>query len=532
VKKILVVDDLAENRYFLKTMLWAYGFEVVSACDGAEALSLARLQPPDLVISDILMPTMDGFELCRQWHTDAVLCNIPFIFFSAVYTTAQDEQLGLGMGADRFVIKPQEPQMMFEIIQEVLGRRRTQPAVIVAPPVDEITILREYNATLVRKLQTKVAELEASRGALKAEILQRNRVEADLRRSEERWGLIYDMEPECVKIVSSAGRLVDMNRSGLTMIEAGSMEEARRLPLLSLIAPEDRDAFSALHQQVLDGRPGQLVFEIIGLKGTRHRLEMNATRLLHHDNKYVLGISRNITDRVRAEQALEASREQLNLLSRRLIEAQEAERRHIARELHDQIGQSLTAIKLNLNALQPAAQGMPAQTLLQESLDIVGQTLNQVRELSLDLRPAMLDDLGLLAALRWYLDRQATRCGFAVRFVADSPDCGVSKEVETACFRIVQEAVTNIARHSRARNVRLELHRRESELELLIQDDGIGFDPTVAHERAVRGESLGLVGMQERIAMVGGGLEIQSVPSGGTIVSARFPLMPPASGSE
>ena len=303
MKRILIVDDVVENRYLLEATMRAYGYEVASANNGEEALAIARRHPPDLVISDILMPVMDGFALCRQWRAEEGLCGIPLMFYTATYTDAQDEQLAMELGADRFVIKPQEPQVMIEIVREILARKANLPAVAVAPlsPAADSAILRVYNKKLVLKLEKKIAELEAVRAAMELEIRQRHKVEKALRRSEERWRLIYETEPECVKVVSSGGCLMDMNPAGLAMIGADSLEVAIRTPLLDLIAPEHREAFRALHHQVISGQSGRLVFEIIGLKGTRRWLETHAAPLRSDGAVFLLGISHDITERRRTE---------------------------------------------------------------------------------------------------------------------------------------------------------------------------------------------------------------------------------------
>lgn len=282
-------------------------------------------------------------------------------------------------------------------------------------------------------------------------------------------------------------------------------------------------------REVMDSNQPQFGIEetLTRADGSTIWLETNKVPMHDPDGHVigVLGTWQDITERKRVDDELRASRERLQTLSRQLLNAQEVERRHIARELHDQIGQSLTAIKLNLKTLQPPAHETTAWATLLETITVVDQTLEQVRTLSLDLRPSMLDDLGLVSALRWYLDRQAKRVGFSVQFAAESPDSGVSKEIETTCFRVAQEIVTNIARHANARNVRVTLHRFDSELELLIQDDGVGFDLAAANERAARGGSMGLLGMQERVMIVGGRVDIQSAPSLGTEVRVCFPLM-------
>ncbi len=227
---------------------------------------------------------------------------------------------------------------------------------------------------------------------------------------------------------------------------------------------------------------------------------------------------------------LNAGRERLQALSRRLVEVQEIERRRLAHELHDEIGQTLTAVKINLQALQRREDMAGVEPYLKDSIEVVEHALQQVRNLSLDLRPSLLDDLGLVATLRWYVDRQAQRGGFAAQLITDPLEIYLPPELETTCFRVVQEALTNIMRHSKAHNVCVELHQREAELALRVCDDGVGFDVQTALDEAMGGASLGLLGLQERIWQVGGQVDIRSAPGGGTDIQARLPLSASASG--
>lgn len=220
---------------------------------------------------------------------------------------------------------------------------------------------------------------------------------------------------------------------------------------------------------------------------------------------------------------VQTSHERLQSLSQRLIEVQELERRTIAGELHDEIGQALTIVKMNLQALSSHAGARDVGDQLEESIAIVTRALEQVRSLSLDLRPSLLDDLGLVATLRWYVARQARAAGFTLHFNADEPAGRLTTVLETVCFRIAQEALTNVVRHAHASEVWLQL-RCDAELSLTVRDNGVGFDPAQEEARAFRGESFGLLGMQERASLSGGRLAIISAPGRGTTVSACFPL--------
>jgi len=229
-------------------------------------------------------------------------------------------------------------------------------------------------------------------------------------------------------------------------------------------------------------------------------------------------------EREQADGRLKRSRQRLQVLSRRLVEVQETERRHLARELHDEIGQALTATEMNLQALLGLPGTDALAPRLKESLEVVERVQEQVHDLSLNLRPSMLDDLGLEPALRWYTERQAALAGLQAEVRADPLEQRLDPMIETECFRVAQEALTNVVKHAKARTVTVELTRSDEQLHLSVRDDGVGFDVTSVREQAVRGASLGLLSMEERATMAGGGLEYDSTPGRGTEVHAWFPL--------
>ena len=158
--RILVADDNAQNRYLLESILKGRGYEVVSVPDGALALDAARRNPPDLIITDLLMPVMDGFELCRQWRSDDRLKDIPFIVYTATYTDPRDEKYAMSLGADRFIVKPQKPEVLARVIGEVVEESAGKKGEAKAPAIDEMEALREYNEVLFRKLTKKMVALE------------------------------------------------------------------------------------------------------------------------------------------------------------------------------------------------------------------------------------------------------------------------------------------------------------------------------------------------------------------------------------
>ena len=239
---------------------------------------------------------------------------------------------------------------------------------------------------------------------------------------------------------------------------------------------------------------------------------------------------RDITERKQAEEKLRRAYQEHRALAARMETVREEEASRIAREFHDEIGQALTAIKLQLQTLQRHAGAAAFAEELGEGLQIAERAIEAVRSLSQDLRPAVLDDLGLPAALRWHLDRQAQLAGFKAELSALLPPGRLSRELETACFRVVQEAVTNVVRHARASRVRVDLALDGTALLLAVQDDGVGFDVAAAQARARGGQSLGILGMEERVSQLGGSFSIDSNSSEGTRICVRLPFAaaPPA----
>ncbi|WP_168206011.1 response regulator [Geobacter sp. FeAm09] len=184
--KILIVDDNDQNRYFLEVLLKGHGFETTRAANGAEALKSALETPPDIIISDILMPVMDGYALCREWMAHERLKKVPFIFYTATFTEPQDEELALNLGASRFVIKPQDPDILLQIINEVLeGHHANTAPAPTAPRPDEQQVLQEYNEALFRKLEKKMMELEKTNRELENTLKEQKRLEGQLRQAQK-----------------------------------------------------------------------------------------------------------------------------------------------------------------------------------------------------------------------------------------------------------------------------------------------------------------------------------------------------------
>ena len=241
----------------------------------------------------------------------------------------------------------------------------------------------------------------------------------------------------------------------------------------------------------------------------------------HEDlQTHVVERQRIADQRAQLLEEVSASQRRLRALSGRLVDVQEMERRHLARELHDEIGQLLTGLKLSLESASRALSGSAPQSLTQAQ-SAVDDLIARARSLALDLRPAMLDDMGLVPALVWYLDRYTSQTTIQVAFSHDGLSGRLPAEIETAAYRIVQEALTNVARHAGIDEAEVALRPVNGSLEMMIRDAGSGFDPKVVVEATA---STGLNGMRERAELLGGRLAVESFPGSGTTLTARLPL--------
>lgn len=235
-----------------------------------------------------------------------------------------------------------------------------------------------------------------------------------------------------------------------------------------------------------------------------------------------VGISRDISERKAAEDELVRSRAQLRDLSNYLQSVREEERARISRELHDELGQTLTAMKMELGWLRERVPAEPAllRTRLDRLTSIVDQSVVDLQRIAADLRPMILDELGLVSAMQWLTQNLTEGSALSIELSFDREDVAYASDVSTAVFRIVQEALTNIVRHSRATHARVAVLHAADELMLEVSDNGRGM-----HLADTKRERLGLVGMGERAHMLGGSMNIESTPGHGTRISARLPLI-------
>jgi signal transduction histidine kinase len=294
-------------------------------------------------------------------------------------------------------------------------------------------------------------------------------------------------------------------------------------PLATLSGAAARMADGALHEPIPDLGSDQ----VGGLARSFEAMRQALARSRDETDRSKGELERRVEERTRElerlNRELRARDEARSRLLRKVIGAQEEERRRIARELHDQTCQSLAALGMHAEAALRAGGGLALREGLTEARALAQRMLDEIHRVIFDLRPAVLDDLGLLPAIRWLADRHLRPQGIAVRCEFGGLDARLSAETETALFRAVQEAVVNVARHARAQNVLIQASRQGDTVEIEIEDDGRGFDAGALADADPSGRGLGLLGIRERLDLLGGTAEIDSTPGLGARVLLRAP---------
>jgi PAS domain S-box-containing protein len=317
MKKILVVDDNSENSYLLESLLKGYGYETISAINGAEALDKALKHQPALIISDILMPVMDGFTFCSECKKNELLKNIPFVYYTATYTSQKDEEFALSLGADKFILKPQDPELFIGMINDVLKELKgkiTRPDAVSAKSED--VILKEYNSILIRKLEDKMTQVEQAEkqlrktnAELQKEIEERKRSEEEVRESEERFRMVFDnvLDGICIyiedpdpykrKLVECNERYAEMSgRSREELLKLGNTQALQ-------IALEDTSNKNRL-ESIGKGKTYSGSFSWIRPDGKKNVIEYVGRPIKWRGKSYSIGIDRDISERKQAENEL------------------------------------------------------------------------------------------------------------------------------------------------------------------------------------------------------------------------------------
>ncbi|HXJ59164.1 MAG TPA: PAS domain S-box protein [Verrucomicrobiae bacterium] len=471
---ILIIEDVVQDAELISEELRASGMtfrtrRVETREEFLEQLAHAR---PDIVLSDFTLPTFDALAalgLLRKQQLD-----IPFI----LVTGTRSEEVAVECireGAEDYILKAS---------------------------------LRRLPTSITNALQRKAHE----QACLKAELA--------LRRSEEQYRLIAENTRDLICLIDTQGGILFASPSHFSSL-GYAPEDLVGTAWLDLVHPEDHDTLRTGWEQARQTREARSAEVRIRRKNGVERLfESVANWILDQEEpQRAIVVSRDITRRKEAEEALRG-------LPRAIREAQEAERRRVAADLHDSVIQILSAVKFRVQVVEEKLadkdeaswrDALKAEAHLEKAIQ-------EVRRISRNLRPSELDDLGLAPALRSLCSEFSERTGISVDLGLNNLPQGLAAELELHLYRIIQEALGNIEKHSRASHVTIELTRASSQLRARIRDNGRGFDPLAPRRKKNKQPGMGLVDMKERAAFIGGNYQLNSTPGTGTEILVEVPL--------
>ena len=391
--------------------------------------------------------------------------------------------------------------------------------------------LREHRDHLDLMVKERTAELGKVNKELRAEIMRRIQMEKDLIESQRFVHRITDATPNILYLYDVVEDCIVYINPMVEHILGYTPEEIKRMGssfYATVLHPDDAEVFHSLQQRFFDAGDGDIIESEYRMKNSRGEWRWFYSRDVIFKKtsgdilRLVLGVAQDITGRKEAEEELKNSRQQLRSLLAHLQSVREDERARISREIHDELGQVLTALKIDLawvmKRLNKDQEPLYEKTLLMSQL--IDMNIQTVKRICAELRPGLLDVLGLTAALEWQAEEFQERTGINCEIVIDPDDISLERDLSTAIFRIFQETLTNVARHARAKKVIASLKERDRELILKVKDDGKG----ITEKQISSPKSIGLIGMRERVHYLGGKVKISGLRNRGTTVIVDIPL--------
>ena len=525
---ILIVDDTPANVGVVVDSLEARGIRVLVALDGIEALERAAFAQPDLILLDVKMPGIDGFETCRRLKCDERTRDIAVIFMTSL-TGNEDRVEGFSSGGVDYVTKPLRVDEMLARVGVHLELRAMHKQLVAQNRqlLAEVAVRKETEAALEqvrddleRRVALRTEELARANANLQAQIDERRRADARLQASEARFRAIVETSPVPLCITSMPdGRILYTNAPLRALFGMGESMALNIANIADFYAdPVERERLIGHLRTEGSLRDTEVRFR--RPDGTQFWAMVTARVATYDDSPAIYVGLNDITGRKQMEQELVESREQQRELSAYMEAIREEERKRIAMEIHDELGQLLTALKMDVSLLKMRLAHDPESLKKADDMrELVEGTIWMVRNVASHLRPAALN-FGIVSALEWLVDEFNRRNAIPCELRIEGGEPALSDAHATAVFRIVQASLTNVARHANATRVHVSLISTADKLELHVRDNGCGFDLQAAH----RDYSYGLLGMNERARLIGATLSIDSAQGAGTTVSIHIPL--------
>lgn len=589
---VLVVDDELDVLNPLAEFIAEWGYNVVTTTSAKQALYTLKNQNFDLLLTDLVMPEMDGIRLLQSaLEIDPLLIGIIITGQGTIKTAIE----AMKLGAFDYILKPIDWKTLSPVIFRAMNVRRLREAEqkyrsivedyqtelicrflpnnlltfvnkafcryfnkepgqmigwsflpliyeedrdIVTKHLSSISYDNPVSSIEYRVLNpegkicwqnwTTSALFDRNQNIIEfqsigRDITDRKRVEEALKESEEKYRSLVENANEAI-VVAQDGLLKFVNPMAVK-ITGYSFKELTSVPFTNFLHPADRDWVFSNYLRRLRGErlPDKYSFRLIDKKGNVKWVEISAVLFLWEGRPATLNFLTDITERKEAEDKLKLSYEQISKLSMRLAEVEEAEKQKLAHELHDRVGQDLTALAINLNIMRsqlPEIADKSFVSRLDDSILLLQQASEQMRDVMSELRPAVLDDYGLLSVIRWYGEKFSKRTGIDLIIEAEDTSQRLSRTKELTLFRITQEALTNVAKHAHAKKVTIQMKEKNGSLLLIISDDGKGFELKMKKDK----KGWGLFTMQERARSIGGNFSIESEINKGTKIIIEVPI--------
>ncbi len=466
---ILYADDTEAQRYAISHVLRRAGFEVVEATTGNEALQLLQHRP-DLVVLDVNLPDISGYEVCRRIKSSEGGSRLPVLHVSATLVTTQARVAGLEGGADGYLVQPVEPEELIATIRALLRVRKS---------------------------------------------------EEDLWVSKQQYREFFEANPLACLVVDAANlRILAVNRAAVDHL-GYSRDEFMSMTVQQLATDDQRSAFAEFLQSESASFHTGKHWNQLTKSGKTFASEVISAPLQLNARNVRMIIVQDITEKLKRH-AAEQKQELRRLLLERVLLAQEEERERIARDLHDDAGQLLTSLLVGLRTISDARKLGQAKEQAHKLREIASKAISELGRMARGLHSTILDDLGFQQAVERHAEEFSASHDIEVKLdFGDAPLSALPREQQISLYRIIQEALTNVARHSRASHVCISFARNGGDFSVLIADDGCGLSVSSAQYPS---KHLGIEGMRQRAAMLGGSLELISEPQRGVSVQVRFPL--------
>ena len=494
---ILIVDDNIINLTYLEVLTSKIEINLVKALSGKEALEKTQGMVLALAILDVMMPGMSGYELAVELNRSRTGKTVPVIFITAKHFSEEDEFKGYNSGAVDYIFKPVSSQVLLSKIKVFLDLFDQKQTI-----ASQVEMLKSSEQQLTRTNNT----LRKREEKLKHEKLFTN-------------ALLESIPGIFFLYTYPALRMVTWNKQHESIF-GFKPSEMKNKHLLEWHPPELHAEILTSLNQINEKGQATIEAQMLASNGRTIPFILSSIKFERDDEKYLIGVGTDITERKIMEEELRSSLDQLKKLTQYINQVRENERIAISRDLHDDLGQALTAVKIDLGFIKKNVEAPEIAARISKVSDLVGDTIKTVQRITAQLRPDIIEDLGLVAAIDWHSNEFSQRTGIKV-FCDMDTSIELHPEPSLIIYRIVQESLTNIARHSKASTVEIKLAKKEGNVILYISDNGIGITDV---QRTAK-NAFGLISMKERADSMGGTFSIGNNNDKGTVITLSIPYI-------